>query len=280
MNNRRNRLSLTWGLILITFGAIFLVNSFLPVVWPLAIIALGVSFFISALLNRVGGLAIPGGILLVLGIMLFYQAMTGQWATWIYLWPMVTTGLGLGMVTGNLLGMGGAKTRRVSWLWLITGLAFTLLSWLWYTSSVSYSWAWIILGTGLQFLIVSLLSRVSGLAIPGTIIAVIGGLLYWQNATDNWESWSFTWPLVLLGVGLSFVLAYLFGLRSKALFIVGLYFVFISTVFFFIFGAFFARDWALMTYWPVIFILLGGGLLLQGSSRQKRLKNKVAANEA
>ncbi len=268
--SRRNRNNLTWGLILVLFGGILLLNNYVPVLWPLGITTLGLCFLLAAGLNRVGGLAIPGGILLVNGLLLFYQAVTHNWSSWYYLWPLSTAGLGLGMVIGNLLGMGGKKTRRTGWLWLLSGVVLSAGSWLVLsTNPGSLSWPWIITGLGIQFLVVSLLSRVSGLAIPGTIVTVTGGLLTWQNATGNWASWSFVWPLVLLSVGLGFVVAYFFGLRSRALAIVGLYFIFISAVFFFIFAAFFARELPLVQFWPVVLILLGGGLLLQG--RKKRL---------
>jgi hypothetical protein len=261
---------ITWGAILVSLGLIFLLNNFIPQSWPLILIGLGVAFLLATIINRLGGLAISGMLFLVLGLILQYQTISGYWASWLFLWPLVTTALGAGLIFGNLFGMGGKKVRLTGWVWFLTGLLFTTLSYAWYSQSpATYSWAWIILGLGLQFVLVSLLSRLPGLAIPGVILAGIGGLLYWQNATGDWASWSYAWPLVTGAVGLSFIVAVLTGLRSRALLWVGLYFVFISAVFFFIFGAFFARDWVLFTYWPLLLILLGVGILYHGYTRRR-----------
>ena len=39
--------------------------------------------------------------------------------------------------------------------------------------------------------------------VPASIVTGIGGLLYWQNATGRWESWSYAWALIVASVGVS-----------------------------------------------------------------------------
>lgn len=257
--------AVTWGAILITFGVLFLVGNFIPQSWPLILVGLGISFLLAALLNKTGGLAIAGMINLTLGLIFMSQVITQKWSGWVYLWPFVTAALGGGLVIAHILGTGGTKTRRVGWSWFISGILFAAGTYYWVAfQAQSFSWAWIILGLGLQFLMVSIFSAVAGLSIPGTILSAIGAILFLQHRTGDWASWSYVWPLVLTGVGLSFMVAYLFGLRSKSLLWVGVYFVSISLLFFYIFGAFFGRGSALLSYWPGMLIILGIIILITG----------------
>ncbi|HET6487364.1 MAG TPA: hypothetical protein VFH83_13135 [Spirochaetia bacterium] len=67
-----------------------------------------------------------------------------------------------------------------------------------------FSWPLIILAVGAIFFASGLASRAAGLVIPGTIIAGIGGILFWQNATGRWFSWAYVWTLIpgFVGLGL------------------------------------------------------------------------------
>lgn len=265
----RKKTGVTWGIILISFGVLFLVGNFIKQSWPLIMVAVGVAFLLAALLNKAGGLAIPGMISLSLGLILAWQANSHQWSSWYYLWPFVTAALGAGLVIARLLGSGGKKLVLVGWLWLISGIVLAAGTYYWvYFLPETFSWAWVILGLGLQFIVVSALSAVPGLSIPGVILAVIGAILFWQQRSGDWASWSYIWSLIITGVGLSFMVAYLIGLRSRPLLWVGVYFVAISLLFFFVFGAFFGGSSALLRYWPGLFILLGLVILVAGFRRK------------
>ncbi len=65
-----------------------------------------------------------------------------------------------------------------------------------------FSWPLIVLAVGAVFFASGFGSRASGLVIPGTIIAGIGGILFWQNATGRWFSWAYVWTLIPAFVGL------------------------------------------------------------------------------
>jgi len=45
---------------------------------------------------------------------------------------------------------------------------------------------------------------VPALAVPATIISGIGAILYYQDTTGDWDSWTYVWALIpgFLGVGL------------------------------------------------------------------------------
>ena len=79
---------------------------------------------------------------------------------------------------------------------------------------------------------------VSGLAIPGTIIAGIGLILLYQNLTSHWESWAYSWALIVLLVGLGIYIAGAYG-RDEGQRRAGVKVMKIGFILFIIFGAFF-----------------------------------------
>ncbi len=80
--------------------------------------------------------------------------------------------------------------------------------------------------------------QVSGLAIPGTIVMGIGFLLLYQNLTGHWESWAYSWALIVLFVGLGMYIMGTYGTdegqRRAAIKVMK-----IGAILFIVFGAFF-----------------------------------------
>ena len=111
-----------------------------------------------------------------------------------------------------------------------------------------YIWPLVIVGVGAVFFagMVAGGQGAGALAIPGSILTVIGGLLLFQNLTGHWETWSYGWTAVILAVGLGIFIAGLWSgnahQRAAGLRLAGLGFVL-----FVLFGAFFE------------FVLGGGG---------------------
>ncbi len=134
----------------------------------------------------------------------------------------------------------------------------------------SFSWPWYIIGAGAVFLAFALITGIGGLAIPGTIIASVGGILYYQSITGDWESWSFAWALVPAAVGLGIILgsiieAHWNGIKA------GLWVMSINLGLFVIFWGVFRRDSSILaTYWPVIVIAFGVIVLIQALFSRKR----------
>lgn len=75
--------------------------------WPLFVITPGI--LLLALAVSAGGaagsaIAVPGGIVTMVGIVLAVQNATGLWATWAYAWALVAPGgVGLGLIVYGLL---------------------------------------------------------------------------------------------------------------------------------------------------------------------------------
>lgn len=121
------------------------------------------------------------------------------------------------------------------------------------------SWPLIVIGVGAVLLIIGLLVRAGGMAIPACVVGGIGLMLFYQNATGNWESWSYAWALIPGFVGIGIFLAGLIDGHPRRGVAPGLRLIFISLVLFAIFGAFLGpfRALGLARYWPVLLILLG-----------------------
>jgi len=136
---------------------------------------------------------------------------------------------------------------------------------------LNFSWPMIVIGVGVFLFILGLLLGAPGMAVPAAIVSGIGGLLYWQNATGNWESWSYAWTLILGFIGIGAILAGLLGEHPRQSLREGLNLIIISVVLFFVFASITGGPNLLGPYWPVLIILLGVWLLVRAAlfSRKK-----------
>jgi len=154
--------SIIGGLILIIIGACILlaqIPAFSGVLdlgrqWPLFVIGLGGLFLIGAFWDS-PELAIPGCIIAGLGLIFYYQTLTGNWTSWAYMWALIPGFVGLGMfVTSSLdktrseLRAEGTRLVLISGgLFLVFGIFFNL-AW----SFVRF-WPALLIGVGLWLLI-------------------------------------------------------------------------------------------------------------------------------
>jgi len=124
------------------------------------------------------------------------------------------------------------------------------------------TWPLIVIGVGVGLLIFGLLINAPGMAVPAMIVGGIGGILLWQDITENWESWGYLWALIPGFVGVGIVLAGLISGEgvSEALHR-GVRLIIISVVLFAIFGTFFGAFVFQEPYWPWVLIVLGIGLI-------------------
>ena len=129
------------------------------------------------------------------------------------------------------------------------------------------SWPFIVIAVGLFLLVLGLLVGAPGMAVPACIVGGIGGLLYYQNATGNWESWAYAWSLIPGFVGLGIIVSGLLEGKGKQAFRAGSSLLFISLVLFLVFGSFFGALGMLGAYWPVLLIALGLIVLVRALMR-------------
>jgi hypothetical protein len=106
------------------------------------------------------------------------------------------------------------------------------------------------------------------MAVPASIVAGIGGILFYQNQTGDFGSWSYMWALIPGFVGVGTILAGLLGENTRRNIAHGLNLVVISTLIFLIFASFFGGLSLLGDYGPaIILIALGVYVLLRGLLR-------------
>lgn len=112
MNADRTRsfASLAVGGGLIALGALFLLGAVFRInvwgaLWPFFIIVPGLLFFVGMFaLGKPGApLAVPGSIVTMVGLILFFQNLTGLWSTWAYAWALIfPTAVGTGIAIAGL----------------------------------------------------------------------------------------------------------------------------------------------------------------------------------
>jgi hypothetical protein len=139
--------------------------------------------------------------------------------------------------------------------------------------NLPFAWPmWVIIAGGI-ILVIGLLVGAPDMAIPACITAGIGGILYYQNATNDWESWAYLWTLILAFVGIGRILAGILGHDFKASLQEGLGALFASAVLFTIFATFFGGFkifGPFSGYVPILLLFLFGiWLIVRGLLRHQ-----------
>jgi len=167
-------------------------------------------------------------------------------------------------------GSGGAAILGA--LLIVLGLIFLAGQYLNFDIG-TFGWPFYVIGPGLALVLLGLTQRNgSGLTIGGSVITLVGVLLFYQNVTDHWESWAYAWALVAPGGSGLGMLLYGTRARNAAMARAGLWQVIIALAMFaagFVFfegiigisgRSFPLPDWVM----PAVVILLGLLLLLRG----------------
>jgi hypothetical protein len=117
----KNKSSLYIGIMVLTLGALFLVmnigstllgsRSVLSIsrLWPLIVIWVSFGFFLPIFIwwgsrHKNYGLAMPGTIILVNGLLFLYSSLSGDWRSWAYLWTLEPFSVALGLLALYYLG--------------------------------------------------------------------------------------------------------------------------------------------------------------------------------
>jgi hypothetical protein len=151
---------------------------------------------------------------------------------------------------------------------------------------MGFLWPMFILVPGLVILGAAYSGRkpLAPLAIPGMLVTGTGALLFMQNLTGYWESWSYAWTLyiVFLGMGLALMgrwmdvdnLASIGRHFMNAGLILFAVFAFLMEVIFNVSGG------PGMQGWAILFIAIGGFMLWRNSQKKSgfRISNSKRKN--
>ena len=138
---------------------------------------------------------------------------------------------------------------------------------------LTFEWPMWIMFAGAVILVIGLLVGAPDMAIPACIVAGIGGILYYQNATNNWESWAYMWTLIPGFVGVGKILSGIIGGDFMACLREGLKLLLTCAIMFTIFATIF-NAWTIFgsysAYVPIaLLFVLGIWLIVRGIMRQK-----------
>jgi hypothetical protein len=142
-------------------------------------------------------------------------------------------------------------------LFLVVQLAPTLFGWF----APELNWPLFVIGAGFVLLVIGLLANEPGMAVPACIVAGIGALLYWQNLTGRWDTWSYAWTLIPGFVGLGVILSGLFSGQTAQSFRDGGRTIIVSLVLFVVFGTLLGGSFT-GVIWPALLIAAGVILLV------------------
>ena len=123
--------------------------------------------------------------------------------------------------------------------------------------AILWSWPLIVVAVGVGLFAMGLLTGAPGMAVPGCVVAGIGGILYWQTQTGNWLSWAYAWALIPGFVGIGMILQAVLGEGGLRQALKGAEAIVTSLILFLIFGSLFGGLRVLGPYWPVLLIVAG-----------------------
>src|ERR1041384_4296535 len=126
----------------------------------------------------------------------------------------------------------------------------------------NFTWPMWTIGAGLLVLLIGLITGAPGMAVPAFIIAGIGGILFYQNFTHDFSSWSYMWTLIPGFVGVGTILAGLLGENTRHHLGRGLNLIVISTVLFLVFATLFGGISILGEYGAAIALIVLGVYVL------------------
>src|SRR5512136_1454245 len=101
MDKNRNITVAIIGVVLILIGIFSLFGRYfvfldMDNLWPLIVVVVGAVFFAVMVLGDKsrGGLAVPGSILVTIGLILFVMNLTDTWEAWSYCWALIVCASG------------------------------------------------------------------------------------------------------------------------------------------------------------------------------------------
>ncbi len=112
-----------------------------------------------------------------------------------------------------------------------------------------------------------------GMSVPAAIVAGLGGIFYYQQANNDYASWSYMWALIPGFIGVGTLLSGILGDNTAHNIKHGFNLMVISAVLFLVFSSFFGGWTLLGNFGPAILLILLGVWVL-GSGLYRSFRNK------
>jgi hypothetical protein len=108
--------------------------------WPAIVIGVGLVLLVLGLtVSAEQGMVIGGTVVTTVGLVLWYQDQTGNWATWAYAWALVgPAASGLGMMLWGFRSGSSSEVRNGTWA-LLGGLAMFAIGFLFFEGVLGIS---------------------------------------------------------------------------------------------------------------------------------------------
>jgi hypothetical protein len=166
--------------------------------------------------------------------------------------------------------------QNINRLNALAGIVLVLLGVLFLVSQIfeiqvsRYLWPLVVMAFGALFFVGYFTSGKEGalLAVPGSVIFLIGMILLVMNLTGIWQTWAYAWTLMIAAAGFGLILSSR-RLGSKDMSRTGGFLIRLGLILFIVFGAFFEGlinlsgwniRWSIV--WPAALVLAGLYLLI------------------
>jgi hypothetical protein len=230
MNSNINTSAVVIGIVLVVVGVFALFGNIftswdMDNLWPLVITGVGVAFLVIMAFGDQSraGLAVPGSILVAIGLIMYWMNLTDTWESWAYCWALVMAASGVGVWIQGLrsdradLKKGGLDTLR-------GGLTLFLIF------AIIMEFIFTMTGVHKQ---VNILAWAILLAVLGLILFIIRLLRLGKPEGKNADLF---WPLLMIGAGLIAIFYQLKMIPADNL-------------------------WRLLNLWPLLLIVAGLGII-------------------
>jgi hypothetical protein len=235
MDKNRNMTTIVIGVVLVIIGVLALFGNIFNFInmdqlWPLIVAGVGVAFFIAMALGDKSraGLAVPGSILVTIGLMMLFMNATNNWEAWSYCWALIIFAVGAGVWIDGYrsdqpdLRKRGQETMRTG---LILFVIFAIIM------------EFIFTMTGVH-------QRVNTL-VWAILLGILGlFLLVWRIfhlGKAEGEHVDLFWPILMIGIGVTAILYELGWIPATNL-------------------------WMMLNLWPLLLIVGGVGLIFRSRS--------------
>ena len=235
MDKNRNLTAVIIGVILVIVGVLALFGNFLSFInmdelWPLVVAGVGVAFFAAMALGDKSraGLAVPGSILVTIGLITLFMNATNNWEAWSYCWALIIFAAGLGVwISGYWSDQ--PELRKRGQETMKTGLIL-----------------FVIFAIVMEFIFTTIgVHHKTNTLVWASLLAILGLILLvsriFRLGKAEGERLDLFWPVLMMGIGAIAILYDLGWIPVDNL-------------------------WRMLNLWPLLLIVGGVGLIFRKSS--------------